>query len=51
MSDRQFDAYLKRILRELRRAEGEIDGLSGGKVKSKILAEIVSDIDEHLKRP
>jgi len=51
MTDRQFEAYKQDQLRELRRAEKEIDELSGGKIKSKILAEIIKDTEEYLKRP
>ena len=50
MTDRQFDAYQEVQLRELKRAEEEIEELTGGK-KSKILEQIIGDLERQLRRP
>ncbi|MCL1903413.1 MAG: hypothetical protein FWF94_03235 [Oscillospiraceae bacterium] len=51
MTDRQFDSHKRDLLRELKRAEEEIRILSDGKIKSKILEELISDTKDDLKRP
>ena len=50
MTDRQFDAYQKSLLRDLRRIEEEIDKISDG-AKSKELEALIKDLEEQLTRP
>jgi len=50
MTDRQFDAYQEIQLRELKRAEEEVEELTGGK-KSKVLEQIIASIEKQLQRP
>jgi hypothetical protein len=47
MSDKQFDAYKKRVLREIERAKDEID--SNG--KSPTLEQLIIDLKGELERP
>ena len=49
MTDRQFDAYQKSLLRELKRAEEEI--AQKFNTKSIILEEVIKDIEDQLKSP
>ena len=48
MTDRQFDAYQRSLLRELKRIEAEI-AKSG--VENADLDNLIKDIEEQLKRP
>ena len=50
MTDRQFDAYQKSLLRDLKRIEEEITKIADG-AKSKALEGLIKDIEEQLKRP
>ena len=48
MTDRQFDVYLKSLLRDLERVRNEITE-SG--TTSNELERMIKDIEEHLRRP
>ena len=50
MTDRQFDAYQKSLLRDLKRIEEEVAEIAG-EIKSKELESLIKDIEEQLKRP
>jgi len=50
MTDRQFDAYLQSLLRDLKRVEEEVAALSVS-AKSKSLDLLISDIEGQLKKP
>jgi len=50
MTDRQFDSYQTRLLRELERIEEEVLSITGGK-RSESLEKLKRDIESELKRP
>ena len=50
MTDRQFDVYLKGLLRELRDLEEELNRTASG-VKLKKLETMIKDLEDQLKRP
>jgi len=50
MTDRQFDAYNKRLLREYERIKEEEAKITGGKT-SETLEQLIKDTEELLNRP
>ena len=50
MTDRQFDAYQKSLLRDLIRIKEELEKIAGD-VKIKELEILIKDIEEQLRRP
>jgi len=47
MTDKQFEAYLQRLQRELERAEAEMKEQG----TMNILHQLMADINNHLKKP
>jgi len=50
MTDRQFDAHNKLLLREYERIREEVKEISGGNT-SKTLEKLIKDTEELLNRP
>ena len=48
MTDRQFDSYQKRTLNILKKAQEENNAKG---VENTVLAELIKEIEEELKRP
>ena len=48
MTDRQFDSYIRGLLRDLRRIEEEMIAAGG---KNKTLEILIKDLEDQLKRP